>query len=530
MTELGGAQVPPRSPSQLPMSDIRDRLNEFVRDHADFTMAVLALTVLALCAVVWLWGRQTRQLRLLLAQERNANRAVLPAPSEAVMAVVASGAAGRDLDDAPQPGNREVERSGRAMYSVAHRPEQPVEPTEPLVRDSLGWTVPPAAVDGGSVGSAGSNGSARSTDPGGSGDSGGSTAAPGWKERAATSAHLAPPTPTTLRETGSESPTGVTAAAAEAAERSVPEALVATPTPPSTPVSEPHSAPAAEPHNVYSAWDTVTTPVPEGAGGLTSGDGGEGAYVAWNRSIAEGDTVHVEDPQPSLQVGAPFLELAASVASSRDGANGASPTASELDGRGPDAQPTAFAPWSVPGEPTTSPPPFSPGPAPRSWAPPPAAGPASSMGAWTPPTQAPAPSPPQDVTGTDPAINVLLVEDDENVSKVYRLLLESKGYCVRIASDGTVGLDEGRRQRPDLVLLDVMMPRMNGILFLQELRAEPGLESVPVVILSNFKEPRLVERALALGALEYMVKAQTRPEALLSAIPRWVRNQRAFAG
>src|SRR5262249_12590431 len=105
--------------------------------------------------------------------------------------------------------------------------------------------------------------------------------------------------------------------------------------------------------------------------------------------------------------------------------------------------------------------------------------PAPPLGAWTPPTQAPALSPPEDGTVTGPAIDILLVEDDENVSKVYRLLLESKGYVVRIASDGAAGLDEGRRERPDLVLLDVMMPRMNGILFLQALRAEPGLESVP---------------------------------------------------
>ncbi len=151
----------------------------------------------------------------------------------------------------------------------------------------------------------------------------------------------------------------------------------------------------------------------------------------------------------------------------------------------------------------------------------------------------PADLPPAPATPAVPAIpvggvagaatDILLVEDDENVGKVYRLLLESKGYTVRHAVDGVAGLDFARMRRPDLILLDVMMPRMNGILFLQSLRAQPELAAVPVVILSNFREPRLVDRALALGALEYMVKAQTRPDALLSAVPHWLRGERAFS-
>jgi CheY-like chemotaxis protein len=100
---------------------------------------------------------------------------------------------------------------------------------------------------------------------------------------------------------------------------------------------------------------------------------------------------------------------------------------------------------------------------------------------------------------------------------------------VRHATDGVAALEEVRRGRPDLVLLDVMMPRMNGILFLQSLRAQPDMRDVPVVILSNFREPRLVDRAMALGALEYVVKAQTRPDVLVGAVPRWIAGERAFS-
>jgi CheY-like chemotaxis protein len=150
---------------------------------------------------------------------------------------------------------------------------------------------------------------------------------------------------------------------------------------------------------------------------------------------------------------------------------------------------------------------------------------ASAAWSWTSPAGAP-------TGGVEPAaapsapITLLLVEDDVNVAKLYRMLLESRGYTVHHAADGVEGLDAARRERPDLILLDVMMPRMNGISFLQALREDPTLGAVPAVVLSNFREPRLVERAMALGALEYMVKAQTRPETLIGAIPHWLKGER----
>jgi CheY-like chemotaxis protein len=123
--------------------------------------------------------------------------------------------------------------------------------------------------------------------------------------------------------------------------------------------------------------------------------------------------------------------------------------------------------------------------------------------------------------------HLLLVEDDVNVARPYRLLLESRGYTVRHAVDGVEGLDAARRERPDLVLLDVMMPRMNGISLLKTLREDADLRTVPAVMLSNFHESRMVERAMGLGALAYIVKAQMRPEMLIGAIPHWLRGQRA---
>jgi CheY-like chemotaxis protein len=99
---------------------------------------------------------------------------------------------------------------------------------------------------------------------------------------------------------------------------------------------------------------------------------------------------------------------------------------------------------------------------------------------------------------------------------------------VRTAADGIIALEQVADKRPDLILLDMMMPRMNGLTFLQHLRRTETGGDIPVIVLSNFKEPDLLRAALELGALEYLVKANTRPDALLSAMPYWIRGERAF--
>ncbi|HZS13906.1 MAG TPA: response regulator [Candidatus Dormibacteraeota bacterium] len=132
------------------------------------------------------------------------------------------------------------------------------------------------------------------------------------------------------------------------------------------------------------------------------------------------------------------------------------------------------------------------------------------------------------VDDAPPTGDILLVEDDPTIAKLYRVLLESRGYTVRHAGDGLEGLERAAERRPDLVLLDIMMPRMNGIAFLQALRGGE-MRDLPVVVLSNFMEKQLVDDAMSLGALEYMVKAQTRPEALVGALPHWLRGERAFS-
>jgi CheY-like chemotaxis protein len=124
--------------------------------------------------------------------------------------------------------------------------------------------------------------------------------------------------------------------------------------------------------------------------------------------------------------------------------------------------------------------------------------------------------------------DILLVEDDAMIASMYRTLLAARGYQARHAHDGVEGVAMVRERRPALILLDMMMPRMDGIQFLEALRGWPRTESIPVVVLSNVGDRHLVERAMSLGAVEYLVKAQTRPQVLLGALPHWLRGNRAL--
>lgn len=157
---------------------------------------------------------------------------------------------------------------------------------------------------------------------------------------------------------------------------------------------------------------------------------------------------------------------------------------------------------------------------------------APAAAAPTPPTKrrAAAPPKPKPVRGEDLPLDgdILLVEDDVSIASMYQLLLGARGYTSRHAVDGVEGIAMVRQERPALILLDMMMPRMDGLEFLEAIRGWPKTREIPVVVLSNVTDRDLVDRALDLGAVEYLVKAQTRPQVLIGALPHWLRGNRAL--
>ena len=121
----------------------------------------------------------------------------------------------------------------------------------------------------------------------------------------------------------------------------------------------------------------------------------------------------------------------------------------------------------------------------------------------------------------DGDVRVLFIEDDPDIAQMYRLKLEVDGYKVTVAPDGEAGLDQARSDKPDLIFLDIRLPRLDGFRVLEELRADRKTKDIPVVILSNYGETEQVQRGLQLGALEYLVKAETPPSRIAGDVKKW---------
>lgn len=102
---------------------------------------------------------------------------------------------------------------------------------------------------------------------------------------------------------------------------------------------------------------------------------------------------------------------------------------------------------------------------------------------------------------------VLLAEDDPILRKAAGTILRRNGFNVVLAPDGAAALDAACNCRPDLILLDLIMPKMDGFEVLLRLKSEAATANVPVIILSNLGQTRDLQKAKDLGALDYLVKS-----------------------
>lgn len=121
---------------------------------------------------------------------------------------------------------------------------------------------------------------------------------------------------------------------------------------------------------------------------------------------------------------------------------------------------------------------------------------------------------------TASAIDVLVVEDDPDLNAVVGALLELEGIGYRPALDGAAALREVASQRPDLVLLDLMLPDMHGLEVCRRIRADEATRALPVVVISAVSEPSIREEARGLGALAYVTKPFD-PGALIETVRRY---------
>ena len=118
---------------------------------------------------------------------------------------------------------------------------------------------------------------------------------------------------------------------------------------------------------------------------------------------------------------------------------------------------------------------------------------------------------------------VLLVDDDEALRQMYNLILEKAGYQLELANDGIQGLAKAREGGYDLILLDLMMPNLDGIGFLKALQEEPPKRpNGPIIVLSNAGYDAVAKEAESLGAVGFLMKADLLPKDLVGEVKRYL--------
>ncbi len=117
---------------------------------------------------------------------------------------------------------------------------------------------------------------------------------------------------------------------------------------------------------------------------------------------------------------------------------------------------------------------------------------------------------------------MLIVEDDQIVGNIYRHKFQVEGFQVALATDGEAGLTAVKEIMPDVVILDLMLPKLNGVEILKKMRAEPTTKSIPVIVLSNAYLSSLVQEAWKAGANHCMIKASCTPKQLVDLVNRTI--------
>jgi len=117
---------------------------------------------------------------------------------------------------------------------------------------------------------------------------------------------------------------------------------------------------------------------------------------------------------------------------------------------------------------------------------------------------------------------ILLAEDDQFLQRMYATKLEQSGLEVVVAGDGAKALELLKKKRPDVLVLDILMPKKDGFEVLKEVRADASLKNLPIIVLTNLGEADDVRQARKLGANDYLIKAHFLPSEVMSVIEKYL--------
>ncbi len=118
---------------------------------------------------------------------------------------------------------------------------------------------------------------------------------------------------------------------------------------------------------------------------------------------------------------------------------------------------------------------------------------------------------------------VLLIEDEILILRMYEKIFSFEGFSVITAVDGIDGLEKAKAEKPNLILLDIMMPKMDGLRVLEQLKLEPLTKDIPVVVLTNLSSDVVIKDAFAKGAVAYLVKSEVINERIVEEIKQYLK-------
>lgn len=116
--------------------------------------------------------------------------------------------------------------------------------------------------------------------------------------------------------------------------------------------------------------------------------------------------------------------------------------------------------------------------------------------------------------------NVLLVEDDVFLSGIYQKKFEMEGFKVFTADNGEKALTEAAKKKPDIILLDILLPKLDGFAVLEKLKNDPETKPIPVILLTNLGQKDDVEKGLEAGAADYLIKAHFKPSEVVDKVKK----------
>ena len=118
---------------------------------------------------------------------------------------------------------------------------------------------------------------------------------------------------------------------------------------------------------------------------------------------------------------------------------------------------------------------------------------------------------------------VLIIEDEESLAQMYQTKFEHENYEVVVATDGSEGIEKAKKEKPDIILLDIILPKKDGFMVLKELKEDKSIADIKVIMLTNLGQDEDVVKGKKLGAIDYLVKANLTPAQLVNKVAEYLK-------